>query len=267
MFPTDVQHDVGIWHVAPAAWGLIILAVGGYCTWRMLKPAEPQWQRRANTGALGTLVVSIWFAGSFLQRDAMRYESVHMASHLVVMLVIAPLAVLAVSTSSYARVSSWTPLRALRNPVVCFLMLAILIPAFHLTLFGAKVMEYNALHAVELAFFGLVGLFYWRLVLSVSSEIHLPTYGQRVAYVTLAIPVIFFAGVAMMSMDHPLATMGNLSSSQAVHDVHQAGLVMIVVGDGLLSFYAIGLFAAWWMSGRARRVDPLGRGRLVVSAT
>lgn len=267
MFPTDVQHDVGIWHVAPAAWGLIILAVGGYCTWRMLRPAEPQWQRRANAGALGTLAVSVWFAGSFLQRDAMRYESVHMASHLVVMLVIAPLAVMALSTSSHAAVSAGRGARALRNPVACFLMLAVLIPAFHLTLFGAKVMEYNALHAVELTFFGLVGLLYWRLVLSVSPEIHLPTYGQKVAYVALAIPVIFFAGVAMVSMDHPLATMGNLTAVEALRDVHQAGLVMIVVGDGLLSLYAVGLCGAWWVTGRARRIDPLGRGRLVVSAT
>ena len=106
MFSSSVWHDAAVWRISWLSLALFTLTVGGYMTWRMLVPAEPQLARRATTAFLAALVVSFVYAGSLLQRDAMMYESVHMASHLVVMLVLAPLAVMATSTSATSAATS-----------------------------------------------------------------------------------------------------------------------------------------------------------------
>ena len=110
--------------------------------------------------------------------------SPHMVEHVLVVLVLAPMAVLA-----------WGPARITRSATtLAFLTYVVLVPLYHLTRLGGIVMRSPGEHATELIIFGLVGIFFWcGPYASDMSAL------ERSSYVALALPVSIFTGIALHS--------------------------------------------------------------------
>jgi cytochrome c oxidase assembly factor CtaG len=144
-----------------------------------------------------------------------------MIEHIIVVLLIAPLAAGATNVS-------------LSRPMatVGFFAFTFLVPLFHLTPLGSWVMQYPEGHYVELAAFFLVGVWFW-----------IPVYGsgetlrdqQRITYTVLALPVIATTGLVLWSATtSSLQNVGMSMSNITIADVHDGGFVMMVLGTTLM---------------------------------
>lgn len=193
------------WHVTwtslivPA----LIAAVGWY-------------RRKAGRSAVwvALAVASAALVSSPLHRSAMHDYSSHMVEHVLVVLVLAPLAVLA-----------WRPSGVTRSAMTfAFLTYVVLVPLYHLTRLGGIVMSSPGEHATELIIFGLVGIFFWcGPYASDMSAL------ERTTYVALALPVSIFTGIALHSSKQtPFTGMG---MTPALHDVQRGGFVMAVLSS------------------------------------
>ena len=149
-----------------------------------------------------------------LHRSAMHDYSSHMVEHVLVVLVLAPLAVLA-----------WRPSGVTRSAMTfAFLTYVVLVPLYHLTQLGGIVMSSSGEHATELIIFGLVGIFFWcGPYASDMSAL------ERTSYVALALPVSIFTGIALHSSKQTPFT--GMDMTPTLHDVQRGGLVMAVLSS------------------------------------
>ena len=174
------------------------------------------YRRKAGRSAVwvALAVASAALVSSPLHRSAMHDYSSHMVEHVLVVLVLAPLAVLA-----------WRPSGVTRSAMTfAFLTYVVLVPLYHLTRLGGIVMSSPGEHATELIIFGLVGIFFWcGPYASDMSAL------ERTTYVALALPVSIFTGIALHSSKQtPFTGMG---MTPALHDVQRGGFVMAVLSS------------------------------------
>ncbi|MFY9783254.1 MAG: cytochrome c oxidase assembly protein [Acidimicrobiales bacterium] len=205
----------GSWHVTEA--GIVVAAVG-------IAALLAAWPRIATRQkcllslALLTTVLLLW---SDVQALSMSSYPSHMVEHLIVVLVIAPL----IAGGTTTRVSR--PMST-----IGFFAFTLLVPLFHLTPLGGWVMRYPQGHYVELIAFLVVGVWFW-----------MPVYGggrtlgdkQRITYTVLALPVIATTGLVLWSATaSSLQSVGMDMSNITIVDVHDGGLVMMVLGTILM---------------------------------
>ena len=174
------------------------------------------YRRKAGRSAVwvALAVASAALVSSPLHRSAMHDYSSHMVEHVLVVLVLAPLAVLA-----------WRPSGVTRSAMTfAFLTYVVLVPLYHLTRLGGIVMSSPGEHATELIIFGLVGIFFWcGPYASDMSAL------ERTTYVALALPVSIFTGIALHSSKQtPFTGMG---MTPTLHDVQRGGFVMAVLSS------------------------------------
>lgn len=226
------------WHFGGSAYVAAALGlIGLVAYWSHLSPR----QRRLLGVALALFVALL---ASDVQSLSMSSYPCHMIDHLIVILVIAPLVAAAVEhplgrTGSTLGILSFT----------------VLIPLYHLTALGGWVMSHPGGHYVEIASFFVVGVWFW-----------VPVYGarrvmsdqQRVTYAILAWPVVVTTGLVLWSSStSSVANVGMNMARVSLTDIHEGGLVMMLLGGVLMGLHVMGIVTDAAIRHQARRT-PVG---------
>lgn len=212
---------------------VIVFALGGRLT------------ARSRRLAFAAGVVGVGLVSSELNQLAMTDYPDHMAEHLIVILVIAPLLAGALPVR-------WTRPAA----TIGFLAFTAVIPTFHLTPLGGVVMRSSLGHDVEMVSFLLVGTAFWLAPYGPRSEL---SDRQRTLYVLLALPVVATTGIVLWSSTAPsLATTSMNMAMVTLGDVHAGGIVMMEWGSTLMGVNLVLLGAATALESR-RHFRPIGQ--------
>lgn len=191
----------------------VFIALVALGLWRS-RTIAPHWLWWVN-GFLVLLVLC-----SPLQTDSMSSYSAHMAEHLVVILILAPIAVW-----------SWKP-RGLQQSLslLGFFGYVIVIPLYHLTSLGGLIMRSTGAQDIELFIFAAIGVAFW---LGPCGSYF--TRSQRTTYIALALPISIFTGVALTSLTRVPFTLEPMPGmALTLSDLHQGGQVMAVLSSCLL---------------------------------
>jgi len=214
-----------------------------FTIWRSKHPIPDEERTVVTVAGFACGLGGLVYGNSFLWAHALSSESTHMASHLVVLMVLAPLAAVALRAPLRSAEHRSTHL-VLRNPFVWFAAFTVLIPVDHLTRLNLVVMQNQRVHVVETLVFFLVGIQFWSFIVGANTVEHL---GHRILLLGLGIPVSGLSGLVM--------TATRSSSMGPVPDVHRAGWMMVLGGTALMTLEAIAL-GGWWL--RGERSTPRG---------
>lgn len=185
--------------------------------------------------------------------------SAHMAQHLVLTLVAAPLMVLGAPITLALRtlphggrralvgVIRSRPARVLTYPLVAWALFAGTMIGTHLTPFYEATLRSPALHAAEHVAFLVTAVLFWLPVLGTEPIPHRPGWTGRMLYLLTAMPAMAFPGVVLSIDEHVryaayLAPAHRLGIS-ALADQHVAGTMMWVGGSTVAAILT--LVAAW----------------------
>ncbi len=185
----------------------------------------------------------------------------HMIQHLVLIMVAAPLFAIASplrlafnSTSGTAHIVVTEALRSgvakvLGNPIVAFILYAVVIPISHLTIWYNYTLTQESVHNAEHLVFLLVGYLFWRQIFGNDPNAHRLHPALQFFYLFLAIPIDTFTGVSLAGATHELfpayfATHRAWGPSYVV-DLHVGGDIMWVVGDTLMLWPMIPVALRW----------------------
>ena len=106
--------------------------------------------------ALTLLITLLWYSSPWAQR-AMLSESWHMANHLTMAMVVAPLTLWVWTAYRSEDEVAPTPRRLWANPLVTIVLMASVTPLFHLTSWGVTLMSHPSVNSLEmLAFLSLI---------------------------------------------------------------------------------------------------------------
>ncbi len=264
---TDVEAVPTIMMVAAAAlylWGV----------WRVnrLHPRH-RWSRWRTAAFLAGLACTAIAVESVIgvYDDALFYD--HMLQHLLLIMVAAPLfamgtPVLLAFRASTGRVHELVTAglrsrvsRLLGNPIVAFVLYAIVIPLTHLTSFYDYTLTHESVHDTEHLLFLFVGYLFWRQVVGIEPGAKRLHPGVRLAYLAFAVPVDTFTGLSLANESHEIfpayLRMHRPWGPSMVTDLHLGGVVMWVGGDSLMLLAMIPVAVAWlhYEERRAVRVD------------
>jgi cytochrome c oxidase assembly factor CtaG len=234
-----------------------------------LHPRHPWsvWKTAAWIGALFSTSVGIFsFIGVY---DSELFWD-HMVQHLILIMVAAPLFAIAsplrlafCSTSGTAHIVVTEALRSrvakfLGNPIVAFILYAVVIPISHLTVWYNYTLTQESVHNAEHLVFLLVGYLFWRQIFGNDPNAHRLHPALQFFYLFMAIPIDTFTGVSLAGATHELfpayfATHRTWGPSLIV-DLHVGGDIMWVVGDTLMLWPMIPV-ALRWMHLEERKAD------------
>ena len=187
--------------------------------------------------------------------------SAHMAQHLLLLYVAAPL--LALSAPVTLALQAASPgfrrgvllpvlhsraLRVITHPVVAFTLFAAVMYGTHFSGVYDAALRSPAVHGAEhLAYLTAAALFWWPVVRRDPVPGSFP-WPARLLYLVVAFPLQSFLGLAIYSSDRVLYSgyLGTGTASGALADQQLAGVIMWVGGD-LLTLIAIGIGIAAWM--------------------
>ncbi len=225
-------------------------------------PARRKW---AFWGGLAALVLALL---SPIDTYADVLLVVHMAQHLLLMLVAAPLLLLAapmttvlraVAPPSRKRLVSWLhsrPVRILAFPLLAWMVFAAVNWGWHFSDLYNQALENPALHVVEHAVFLGAALIFWFPVIGADPGPWRMPHPARLFYLFLAMPQNSFLGVAIMSAGVVLyphyASVERSWGPTPLEDQALAGLLMWTVGD-VAFLVGMGLVVAGWVSLEQRR--------------
>jgi putative membrane protein len=198
----------------------------------------------------------------------------HMAQHLVLMLVAAPLLLLG-TPLTIARQSGVRPLeraarrlahsrvvRAAAFPPAAWTIFAAVLAGSHFSPLYEAALEHPAVHVVEHALYLAAALLFWYPVVGLDPSVWRMGYGLRILYVAAALPVQSFVGLAIFSAGRPLYSHYAMAAAvrriSALADQQAAG-VMMWLGGGLPVIAAMLGTAAAWAAEDRRRADQLDR--------
>lgn len=214
--------------------------------------------RRGVAFVMGVLVAVVALC-SGLDGYAEDLLSVHMAQHLALTLVAAPLLVLGAPVALALRALPHggrralvdlirsRPARVLTHPLVTWTLFAGVLLATHLTGLYEMALRHPAVHAAEHAAFLATAFLFWLPVLGAEPIPHRLGWTGRMLYLMAAMPAMGFAGVVLSSEGHVryasyLAPAHRLGIS-ALADQHAAGALMWVGGSAIAA--VLTLVAAW----------------------
>ena len=197
----------------------------------------------------------------------------HMVQHLILIMVAAPLFAVASplrlafnSTSGTAHLVVTEALRSrvakfFGNPIVAFILYAVVIPVSHLTVWYNYTLTQESVHNAEHLAFLLVGYLFWRQIFGNDPNSHRLHPALQFFYLFMAIPIDTFTGLSLAGASHELfpayfATHRTWGPSY-VTDLHVGGDIMWVVGDTLMLWPMIPVALRWMHMDerRAVRVD------------
>ena len=257
---------------------LAILGTGAAYLWatrqvNLAHPANRQppyraWLFLAGLAALGVALLSPIeaYEGSLF--------SVHMAQHMLLELVAAPLLLAGAPITLTLRVARpsvrrWLLLvlhsrvvHVLSFPVVAWVLFAAVNWGWHFSVLYDQALENQALHYVQHAtFLAAALLFWWPVVAADPSPWRMP-HPVRLLYLFLAMPQNSFLGVALMSAPtvlypHYVTNLRDWGLSP-LDDQALGGVIMWVVGD-LCFLAAMMVIVVLWMRHEDRRTERLDR--------
>ena len=197
----------------------------------------------------------------------------HMVQHLILIMVAAPLFAIASplelawrSTAGTAHVVVTEALRSrvakfLGNPIVAFILYAVVIPVSHLTVWYNYTLTHESIHNAEHLVFLLVGYLFWRQIFGNDPNCYRLHPALQFFYLFMAIPIDTFTGLSLAGASHELfpayfATHRTWGPSY-VTDLHVGGDIMWVVGDTLMLWPMIPVALRWMHMDerRAVRID------------
>jgi putative copper resistance protein D len=122
----------------------------------------------------------------------------------------------------------------------------------HLTRLMSLVMTNPALHAAEHALYLVVGYLFFLPLLGREPIRWRISYPVRLLVLFLTMPVDTFTGLALGYSTTPMAGMGPRPAwaPSALSDLHSAGAVMWVGGDGIMFALMMVVFLAWSRDGQ-----------------
>ena len=197
--------------------------------------------------------------------------SVHMAQHLLLLYVAAPL--LALSAPVTLALQASTPgvrqgvllpalhsrvVRAVTHPAVAFVAFAGVMYATHFSGVYDAALRSAAVHGAEhLLYLTAAALFWWPVVRRDPVPGRFP-WPARLLYLVAALPLQSFLGLAIYSSDRVLydSYLRHGSAGDVLADQQLAGAVMWLGGD-LLNLIAIGVALAAWMRADTRETARL----------
>jgi putative copper resistance protein D len=189
--------------------------------------------------------------------------SIHMVQHLLLMLVAAPLLVLAAPVTQLLRAAS-TDVRqrrlvpllhasvvgAIGHPVVAWLTFSLVVWLTHFSPLFNDALEDRGIHDIEHAAYLVTAVLFWTPVIAADPARRRLPYPVRILYVLLQLPVNSFLGMAILFADSPLyahyATLNAPYGINALADQQLAGGVMWFCGD-IAFIGAILLIVGAWM--------------------
>jgi putative copper resistance protein D len=262
--PTLVSLLFG-WHIDPLivgallasaiAWLLLVRRV------RRLHPGHPV-SRARSAAFLGGLAAIAAALLSGIERYDTTLFSVHMVQHLLLMLVAAPLIVLAAPVTQLLRAASarvrnrWllpalhsTPVAAIGHPVVAWLTFTLVLWFTHFSPLFDVALEDRVVHDLEHGAYLVSSLLFWWPVVAVDPARWRMPYPVRALYVLLQLPVNSFLGMAILFAADPLyphyATLGSPYGITALADQQLAGGLMWLAGDVAFIAAVLAVVAAW----------------------
>lgn len=264
--PPSVATLAFDWHLEPLLTGGLLAAAVGWLWIRRrvarLHPGNgvPALRSAAFFGGLAAIAVALM---SGIEQYDTTLFSIHMVQHLLLMLVAAPLLVLAAPVTQLLRAASpavrqrrLVPLlhssvvSAIGHPVVTWLTFTIVVWLTHFSPLFNDALEKRAIHDLEhVLYLGTSVLFWWPVIAVDPARRRLP-YPLRILYLLLQLPANSFLGMAILFAQAPLyahyATIGAPYGATALADQQVAGGIMWLAGD-VAFIGAILLIVAAWM--------------------
>jgi cytochrome c oxidase assembly factor CtaG len=203
--------------------------------------------------------------------------SVHMAQHLLLTMVAAPLLVLGAPVTLLLRAATpafrrrWVlpllrsrPLRLLTAPVVSWAQFALVLWVSHFSPLYEAALRSPGIHALEHLLYIVSAVLFWSPVAGLDPSPRRLSHPARLLYLFLAMPQSSLLGLAMWGTDRVLypsyqAALG----PAALGDQHLAGTIMGSAGM-LVMVPALGMVLLDWLAREEReaaRVDALSRAR------
>ena len=253
------------WSFAADLWLPVILAGLAYWKARDLvnqrHPRTPvaRWRLWSWFAGLGAIVLAL---GSPVEAYDTTLFAAHMVQHLLLMLVAAPLLVLAAPITLLLRVSSaqarqrWIlPLLRSRvvslisHPLVAWTLFATVMWFTHFSpLFDAALGD-DTLHRLEHALYLSTALLFWWPVVGADPSPHRLNYPARIFYLALGMPLSSFLGLVIYSAQTVLyphyETLAREWGPSPLEDQQLAGGVMWAGGDLAFVIALVVMVAAW----------------------
>lgn len=225
-----------------------------------LHPRHP-WPVGKTVAWIGALVTTGIAIFSFIGVYDGELFWVHMVQHLLLIMIAAPLFAVAsplrlafCGTSGTAHLVVTEALRSsvarfLGNPIVAFILYAVVIPISHLTVWYNYTLTQENVHNAEHLTFLLVGYLFWRQIFGNDPNAHRLHPALQFFYLFMAIPIDTFTGLSLTGATHEmfpayLATHRTWGPSY-VTDLHVGGDIMWVVGDTLMLWPMIPVAIRW----------------------
>jgi putative membrane protein len=204
-----------------------------------------RWPRARTAAFLGGLA-ALALALVGLDAAADRTLVAHMAQHLVLVFVAAPLVVLGSPLALVLRVRRVPARRLLRapalaHPVVAWWALPAAMAVTHFTGLYQLALRHSAVHVAEHVLYFSAAALFWRPVLGADPVPHRPGVAGRLLYLMLAAGPLAVVGVALQSSTHPWYAA--YAGAGALADQRDAGALMWVGGG--LALAAITMAVAW----------------------
>ena len=241
-------------------------------------PGNPVPRRRSAAFLAGLATIAIALASGIERYDTTLF-AVHMAQHLLLTLVAAPLLALGAPITLLLRAATpavrrrWIlpvlhsrVVRALAFPVVAWLVFAGVMWASHFSPLFDAALEDRLVHDLEHGLYLGAGLLFWWPAVGLDPGPWPMPHPVRALYVFLQMPQNTFLAVIILNATAPLyphyASLAMPWGEGALADQRLAGALMWFVGDALF-VAAIGAILAGWMrhadrtaAADDRRVDP-----------
>jgi len=242
---------------------LAVLYLEGARRVRRQHPARPWpwWRTGMFLGGLAVVVLATE-SGIGVYDDVLIWD--HMIQHLMLIMVAPAMLVTGQPVTLLLHASrnplhTWTK-RAVRSRVVTWLTwppvgviaYTVTIIGTHLTRLMGLVITNPALHAAEHALYLVVGYLFFLPLLGREPVRWRISYPVRLIVLFLTMPVDTFTGLALGYSTTPPTGLGPRLAwaPSALSDLHSAGAVMWVGGDGIMFVLMMVVFLAWSRDGR-----------------
>jgi cytochrome c oxidase assembly factor CtaG len=228
---------------------------------RRLHPFTPVPVRRTAAFLGGLAVIAVALLSGIERYDTTLF-SVHMAQHLLLMLVAAPLIALAAPVTQILRAASpavrrrvllpvlhSTVASVLRHPVVAWLAFTLVAWASHFSPLFDLALENEGVHTAEHVAFLTAGLLFWWPVVAADPAPRRMAHPVRALYLLLQMPPSSFLGMAIVFAAAPLyphyVSLGAPYGIDPLADQQLAGGIMWLAGDVVLIGAILAVVAAW----------------------
>jgi putative copper resistance protein D len=263
---------VEAWSFAADVWLPVVLAALAYWKARDLvnqrHPANPvpRWRLWSWLAGLGAIILALASPVEFYDTTLF---AAHMVQHLLLMMVAAPLLVLAAPITLLLRVSSpearrrWIlPLlhsrivRVISYPLVAWVLFAGVMWFTHFSPIFDAALDDLMLHRLEHALYLGAALLFWWPVVGADPSPHRMSYPARIFYLALGMPLSSFLGLVIFSAETVLyqhyLTLVRTWGPTPLDDQRLAGGIMWAGGD-LAFVVALLLTVAAWLRHEERQ--------------